>query len=253
MTTANFQTCLAEVFIHEGGYADHPSDPGGATNMGITHKTLARWRKINPWWSLSKAEVKNLGKTEAATIYKALYWDAIGGNILLSGLDLALFDFTVNSGSSRAVKELQRLLKVRVDGVAGPLTQGAARATIREEGAAKLIQNLCARRVGFLRRLSIFNVFGRGWLRRVAAVEAAALRLAGVEKETSIQPRRTIMDILTGYKTYIVGVLMLLAGIAQLAGVDVPGFDGQTAGQLIFEGLSVVFLRKGLKSDIGNA
>lgn len=61
------------------------------------------------------------------------------------------------------------------------------------------------------------------------------------------------MDILTGYKTYIVGVLMLLAGIAQLAGVDVPGFDGQTAGQLIFEGLSVVFLRKGLKSDIGNA
>lgn len=61
------------------------------------------------------------------------------------------------------------------------------------------------------------------------------------------------MDILTGYKTYIVGVLMLVAGIAQMAGVDVPGFSGQTAGQLIFEGLAVVFLRKGLKSDIGNA
>lgn len=253
MTAANFEKCLDEVFRHEGGYVDHPRDPGGATNMGITHKTLARWRKITPWWKLAKSDVRNLSRREAGEIYRALYWNAIAGNALPSGLDLALFDFAVNSGPKRAIIELQRLLGVRADGIIGVLTRSATRAALGKHGAAKIIQMLCARRMSFLRRLKIFATFGRGWSRRVASVERAALSIAGTTKIKETQPRRPIMDILTGYKTYIVGVLMLVAGIAQMAGVDVPGFSGQTAGQLIFEGLAVVFLRKGLKSDIGNA
>ena len=73
MARTRFEICLDEVLRHEGGYADHPSDPGGATNMGITHKTLARWRKVSPWWKLSKDEVKALGREEAARIYRASY------------------------------------------------------------------------------------------------------------------------------------------------------------------------------------
>lgn len=61
------------------------------------------------------------------------------------------------------------------------------------------------------------------------------------------------MNVFSGYKTYIVGVFMLLAGIGQLMGVDMPGFDGHVAGNLIVEALAIIFLRKGLKSEIGNA
>ncbi len=61
------------------------------------------------------------------------------------------------------------------------------------------------------------------------------------------------MDILSGYKTYIVGILMLLTGAAQLAGIQVPGFADQNAMQLVMEGFAVVFMRKGLKTEIGNS
>lgn len=61
------------------------------------------------------------------------------------------------------------------------------------------------------------------------------------------------MDILNGYKTYIVAILMLLAGLAQLLGVDLPALDGSSAAHLVMEALAVLFLRKGLKGDIGRA
>ena len=61
------------------------------------------------------------------------------------------------------------------------------------------------------------------------------------------------MDILSGYKTYITAGFMLLAGLAQVLGVDLPALDGGSAGHLIMEAFSVIFLRKGLKGDIGRA
>ncbi len=253
MARANLSFCLERIFAHEGGFADHRADPGGATNMGITRKTLARWRGVSPWWALSKGVVKALKRREAAAIYKALYWAPVAGNKLPAGVDLALFDFAVNSGPARAIKALQRELKVRADGAVGPITLGALRARVEDAGAGALIAAICARRLGFLERLRTFAVFGRGWTRRVESVERAALELAGAETQSISQKGRSLMDILSGYKTYIAGVLMLLAGVGQVFGVDVPGFDTQSAGQLIVEGLAIVFLRKGVKTDIGNA
>ena len=61
------------------------------------------------------------------------------------------------------------------------------------------------------------------------------------------------MDILNGYKTYIAAAIMLLAGIAQVLGIDLPSLDGSSAGHLIMEALALIFLRKGLKGDIGRA
>ena len=66
-----FDRALPLVLAHEGGYVDHPSDPGGATNLGITRKTLARWRKVSPFTSLPKSEVKNLTEASVAPIYRA--------------------------------------------------------------------------------------------------------------------------------------------------------------------------------------
>lgn len=61
------------------------------------------------------------------------------------------------------------------------------------------------------------------------------------------------MNILDGYKTYIVAAFMLLAGLMQILGLDLPALDGQAAGHMVMEALAVLFLRKGLKGDIARA
>ena len=242
-----FTRCLDEILKHEGGYMDHPRDPGGATNMGITHKTLARWRGVSPWWQLPKSEVEWLTREEAASIYRRGYWLPLQGDRLPAGLDLALFDYAVNSGPSRATKALQAILKVKVDGALGPLTLGA----IATRRAPDLIIALCDSRMGFLGRLATFAVFGRGWTRRVTNIRAVALGMAGAT-DSSPTERTTEMNLFAGYKTYAVAAIMLLVGIAGLAGIDVPSFEGHAPASLVMEALAFIFLRKGLKSDLGN-
>lgn len=249
MADNRFDLCLTEVLRHEGGYADHPQDPGGATNLGITHKTLARWRNVSPWWDLPKSAVKDLKRDEAARIYRASYWDHCKADGLPAGLDLALFDYAVNSGPDRAIKALQAIVGVVADGQIGPLTLAA----IGQRSGASLVAALCDQRLGFLQRLSTFSTFGRGWTARVASVRKAALAVAGNSLEIQNPQRKTIMDILNGYKTYVVAIFMLLAGVLQMLGMDLPSLDGSSAGHLVMEALAVLFLRKGLKGDIGRA
>lgn len=247
MAKSRFDICLDAVLRHEGGYADHPDDPGGATNMGITHQTLARWRNISPWTALPKSAVRALTRAEAALIYRANYWDRCQAGQLPAGLDLAVFDFAVNSGPDRAVRTLQAVLDVTVDGQIGPMTLAACAA----RDISGLINALCERRLQFLKRLPTFASFGTGWTRRVAAVRKAAIAATSTAPATI--HRRTIMDILNGYKTYLVALLMLLAGLAQVLGIDLPALDGGSAGHLIMEALAVLFLRKGIKSETGAA
>jgi len=237
-----FQRCLTEVLRHEGGYVDHPSDPGGATNMGITRKTLARWRKISPWTDLPKSSVASLKREEAGLIYRANYWNPSRAREMPVGVDLALFDFAVNSGPDRAVRTLQAALGVAADGEVGPVTLAA----LRGADLARLVNDFCDRRLAFLRGLSTFAAFGRGWTRRVADIRAAALADL---KTTSSMQRRTIMTMLSGYRTYIVAAFMIVAGLAQVLGVELPALDGGSAGSLILEALAIIFLRKGLKGD----
>lgn len=251
MARCRFDICLDEVLRHEGGYADHPADPGGATNMGITHKTLARWRQVSPWWKLPKSDIQQLKRAEAARIYRASYWDRCKAGQLPPGLDLALFDFAVNSGPDRAIRTLQAELGVAADGQIGPLTLAA----VQTRAAGALATALCDRRLAFLRRLPTFAVFGKGWASRVDAVRKAALVSAGAKAipSTTPNPWSNLMDILNGYKTYIVAIFMLLGGLAQMLGLDLPALDSGSSGHLVMEALAVLFLRKGLKGDIGRA
>lgn len=237
-----FQRCLTAVLRHEGGYVDHPSDPGGATNMGITRKTLARWRKVSPWTDLPKSSVASLKRDEAALIYRANYWNPSKAGDMPAGIDLALFDFAVNSGPDRAVRTLQAALGVAADGEVGPVTLAALRAA----DLARLTKDFCDRRLAFLNGLSTFAVFGRGWTRRVGDIRAAAL--ADLKTSSSTQ-RRVIMTMLSGYRTYIVAAFMIVAGLAQVLGVELPTLDGGSAGSMILEALAIIFLRKGLKAD----
>ncbi len=247
-----FETALAQILRLEGGYVDHKNDPGGATNMGITRKTLARWRRVSPWWKLKKSEVRSLKKTEAAAIYKAFYWDRCRCSVLASGLDLAMFDFAVNSGPVRAIRTLQALVGVSRDAIVGPLTLAAIRKKTASLGLSTLIVGLSKARLSFLHKLKNFALFGRGWQVRVKAIQVRALTMAGGNNH-QIQPRRNILNILSGYKTYIVALAMLITGLGQMLGVDLAGFDQQSAGQLIFQALAVLFLRRGIKSEISNS
>jgi lysozyme family protein len=164
---SNFDAALDVVLTYEGGYVDHPKDPGGATNLGITQAVLSEWRGK----SVTKAQVKALTKKEAGQIYKARYWDKVRGDALPSGVDLTTMDGGVNSGPSRSVKWLQSALKVEADGVLGPKTLNAAQSSKYPD----TIKAHCAKRLGFVKSLAIWNTFGKGWSRRIAHVEATAL------------------------------------------------------------------------------
>ena len=166
----NFEACLAHVLQSEGGYVDHPSDPGGATNMGITIATLRTWRGR----SVTKADVKALTRAEAAAIYRKNYWDAVRGDDLPRGLDLVAFDAAVNSGVSRGAKWLQTALGVPADGKVGPKTIAAANAAHKDA----VIDRACELRLGFLRQLGTWKTFGKGWTRRVESVREAASKMA---------------------------------------------------------------------------
>lgn len=172
----NFRAALAHVLVHEGGYVDHPLDPGGATNFGITRRTLAAWRGVRPWRKLPKSEVQALKRREVAQIYRARYWDGVLGDKLPSGVDYAVFDFAVNSGVARAANALQRVVGARPDGIIGPMSLAA----VSRHHPKTIIRRLSAHRRGFLQRLRTWKTFGRGWTARVNGVLEDALEM---EKE----------------------------------------------------------------------
>jgi lysozyme family protein len=168
----NFEPSLAFVLEYEGGYTDHPSDPGGATNLGITIAELARVRG-HP---VSKADVRALTREEAAGIYASRYWAPICGDELPAGVDLAVFDCAVNQGLGRAVPYLQMAAGVAADGHLGPMTLAAVKAA----PADRLLLEFMARRMNAYGHLtSLFRTFGLGWSRRLMAAHAAALALTG--------------------------------------------------------------------------
>jgi lysozyme family protein len=171
MTAETFQVALPHLFGHEGGYADHPSDPGGATKYGITRATLSSWRGR----SVTRTDVRRLTREEAGAIYKARYWDGVRADHLPAGVDYCVFDAAVNSGPGRAAKWLQAATRVAQDGAVGPVTLAAA----GRRDPKELIDDICDVRLAFLRGLSTWSVFGRGWERRVGDVRRVARAMAG--------------------------------------------------------------------------
>lgn len=168
---ANLGPSLDHVLVHEGGFVNHPKDPGGATNRGVTQAVYDGWRKAQ---GLAPRSVKLIVAGEVEAIYDAQYWDAVKADDLPGGIDYAVFDFAVNSGPSRAIRFLQSVLGVATDGVIGVVTLAAARAA----DAVTVINALCDNRLAFLKGLSTWPTFGDGWRNRVKEVRADALALA---------------------------------------------------------------------------
>jgi lysozyme family protein len=182
----NFERCLAEVLKHEGGWADHPKDPGGATMKGVTIGTFAQFkgRKV------TKEELRAISDADLRAIYRRKYWDVVKADDLPAGLDLVAFDAAVNSGPSRGAKWLQDGLGVASDGKVGPMTIRAA-----QHANVKLaIWKALDARLAFLRRLKTWPTFGKGWQRRVDDVRRVALEMVVAEPAVTkeLQPTKDI-------------------------------------------------------------
>jgi len=156
----DFQTALKEVLKHEGGYIDHPHDPGGETNFGITVDVARENGYLGKMQEIPMSVVKE--------IYKRKYWDKMQAEAMPAHVRLALFDYSVNSGPSGATKALQRVCGVADDGVIGPKTIAAAHAYGSDLGAA-----LIGYRLQFLTGLRTWDTFGKGWARRLASLLGA--------------------------------------------------------------------------------
>lgn len=166
----NFHAALSRVLEHEGGFVNHPKDPGGATNKGVTLKTFRSLVKR----SATVSDLKNITDAQLASVYRH-FWDGVRASEMPSGVDYSLFDFSVNSGRARAVKALQKVLRVSQDGKIGPVTLAA----VENSDRTSVIEALNSDRLAYLKRLKTWKHFGRGWGRRVNDVLKASLDMAG--------------------------------------------------------------------------
>jgi lysozyme family protein len=168
MSEGNFKKCLDLVLKSEGGWVNHPSDPGGETNLGVTKRV---WEEYvgHPVESLKK-----LTKDDVAPMYEQKYWRPCYGEVLHRGLDFVVFSMGVNAGPGRSVKLLQQSIGCVSDGVIGPRT----RELISASNTATLIAKFSETRREYYRALKNFPVFGKGWLARVDKEESEALDMA---------------------------------------------------------------------------
>ena len=158
-----FYSAVRLVFKHEGGYVNHPEDPGGETKYGISKRAYP------------DVDIANLTKYEAERIYKEDYWDKVMGDQLPAAIALVVFDTAVNMGIRRAVKFLQETVNAKVDGIIGPKT--VANACKAFDHPEFVIDSYLNKRMKRYRALSTFKTFGKGWTRRVEDVREHAKEL----------------------------------------------------------------------------
>ena len=170
----NFDACFTELLKHEGGYVNHPADPGGRTNLGVTQRVYEDW----VGYPVSEKIMRGLTPDHVRALYKVKYWDRVKGDELPDGLDLCVFDFGVNAGPSRAKRYLQMLVGAKPDGIIGPNTMQALKDKASAVGAKELVRGYSDLRHQYYRKLRHFKTFGRGWTRRVNEVQEVALHMA---------------------------------------------------------------------------
>lgn len=148
-----FDEAFDRLIGHEGGYVNHPNDPGGETNWGISKR------------SYPNVDIANLTREQAKEIYRRDYWERAKADGYDSAIGFQVFDAAVNSGIGNAVRFLQRAVGVADDGDVGPITLAA----IQDAGVTDVLMRFNGERLDFMRKLSTWQTFGRGWAGRIAA------------------------------------------------------------------------------------
>lgn len=169
----NYDNCLKELLIHEGGFVNHPADPGGMTNLGVTKATYEDWIG----YPVTEKIMRGLTISHVKTLYKTRYWNPVKADELPAGLDLCVFDFGVNAGVNRAARYVQRMVGAEQDGQIGPKTLSLVSQMVKSLGANHVVMKYQDMRRDYYRQLPTFSTFGKGWLRRVKEVEATAINM----------------------------------------------------------------------------
>jgi len=134
---------LAGVLTIEGGFVDHPDDPGGATNHGITEQVA----RDNGY----QGDMRELPKEFAEQVYVGQYVAAPGFDKVIAmspAVGEKLVDAGINAGPGRAARWFQQALNqlsrggadyplVGTDGQIGPKTLAAYQALERKRGRLK--------------------------------------------------------------------------------------------------------------------
>ena len=150
-----FEAAVELILKHEGGYVNHPDDPGGETNFGIAKR------------SYPDVDIAKLTKNDAKRIYKEDFWDKVRGDQMPGAIALMVFDTAVNMGVSRAGKFLQEVVNANpIDGIIGSGTLANVD-NAWENSSEFVLTSYANKRLDFYKRLSTFDTFGKGWTRRV--------------------------------------------------------------------------------------
>ena len=176
---SNFKQSLKQVLVHEGGWSDHPRDPGGATMKGVTLTTFRRHFGSE----MDKNNLRNITDEQLEKIYRSGYWDKCHCDDLPAGIDYAVFDAAVNSGPGRSARWLQAAVGATQDGAIGQKTL----ARVKEGNDIQIANEMCDCRLAFLRSLSNWPTFGNGWGRRVGEVRHTAIEMADGEIAPSVE------------------------------------------------------------------
>ena len=170
----SFDKAIKVILRHEGGYVNHPADPGGITNLGVTKATWEGWTGK----PATVADMRALTVEQVSPLYRKRYWDAMRCDDYPPAVALCVFDFGVNAGIKRGVRYLQLVVGAAQDGTPGPNTTAAVNAFVAEHGTKELVERYQERREGYYAALPTFRHFGKGWLRRVAETTAEAKEMA---------------------------------------------------------------------------
>lgn len=208
----NFAVAMRPLAKHEGGYSNHPDDPGGSTFRGVTQRTYDGYRKAI---RQVPRDVRQMTQQEYIDIYKRFYWDTIWGDELPAGVDYAVFDASVNSGPGQATKWLQRAADISpVDGTIGFGDLGDINTLDTEE----LIDGICDNRLAFMRTLKNYPTFKNGWERRVSEVRKIA-------KQMAIKAANPITHMVEQQATDISDNEMARASVSEVKATETPAGD----------------------------
>lgn len=163
--TEGFEKAVELILKHEGGYVNHPDDPGGETNFGIAKR------------SYPDVDIAKLTENDAKRIYKEDYWDKVRGDQMPAGIALMVFDTAVNMGISRAGKFLQEVVNANpIDGIIGSGTLSNVD-NAWKNNSEFVLTSYANKRLDYYKKLSTFDTFGKGWTRRVEETLEAAKEL----------------------------------------------------------------------------
>ncbi len=179
MAASNWDNAFKLMLASEGGFSDDPRDNGnkmpdgrpGSTMLGVTQYNWEHWTGHQ----VTHEQMKKLTPEDVKPFYKKKFWDVCRCDDMPSGIDYLVFDFAVNAGCGGSAKILQTAICVTPDGGIGPITLAAVNALDPDE----LIEKFSQAKEDFYRGLGNFNVYGTGWLNRVAAVKIKATSMLG--------------------------------------------------------------------------